>query len=194
MKLSRWWRVLPFLSLVLAFGALAARGDEGRGDRLHGRIAEVRPGTGQITVQTRDGKDHTLTVDDRSTLRVGGETAKLDQLKPGMRVRVRYAAGDGKDRVLALTAVPPAEDLRKQIRETLQAARAYGYQQKDEYARKLQGLLGDLDERIDELQEHAQEAKGQAHEEFDRQMKDLRRKREVVREQLDKVKAATPGA
>ena len=84
-----------------------------------------------------------------------------------------------------------ADDVRREVREALRAAKAYTFERKDEYQRKLQDVLTDMDERIDDLREQAESATGAARRDAEAKLRELRAKRQVVSERLQKVNAAT---
>ena len=177
--------------------AVALHADEtGRAAEKHtvlrGTVTAVSPSDGKLTVKTRRGQEVTVQVDDRAHLRGRGGAVKLDQFKEGDPVRVRLRGRDGARHAAAVVCLPVhADDVRREVREALQAAKAYTFQRKDEYQRKLQGVLDDMDERIDDLQEQAESATGAAQKEAQARLRELRAKREVVRERLQKVSAAT---
>jgi vacuolar-type H+-ATPase subunit I/STV1 len=159
---------------------------------LRGTVTSVSPDEGKLTVKTRRGQEVVVQVDDRTHLRGRGGAVKLSQFKEGDQVRVRLRGRDGARHAAAVVRLPVhADDVRREVREALQAAKSYTFQRKDEYQRKLQDVLNDMDERIDDLQEQAETATGQARKEAEAKLRELRAKREVVRERLQKVNAAT---
>ncbi len=179
---------------VLAVLAAATPAAENR-EKVEGRIREVRPSAHQLLLQTREGKELTLQVDNRSRVEQNGREVGLDQLRAGTRVQVAFESRDGENRVVSLKAVPvSAEDVRKEIREAFQAAKAYSFQQKDDYRKKLQSVLDDVNARIDDLQHQAAQAEGEARKQYSRQIEQLRRLRDRVQDQAERVKSATPGA
>jgi cytochrome c556 len=87
-----------------------------------------------------------------------------------------------------------AEDVIRQMRETLKAAKAYGYEQKDEYRQKLQAVLDKVDRQIDVLSRKAEEGGEEARAKARQQLKELKKVRDKAQKQLDRVKEATPGS
>ncbi len=181
---------------ALALAAVARADEPGRpADNarvVRGTVTSVSPDEGKLTVKTRRGQEVVVQVDDRTRLRGRGGAVKLNQFKEGDRVRVRLRGRDGARHAAAVVRLPvQAEDVRREVRDALQAAKRYTFRQKDEYQRKLQDVLNDMDERIDDLQEQAESAAGQARKDAEAKLRELRAKRGVVRDRLDKVSAAT---
>lgn len=87
-----------------------------------------------------------------------------------------------------------ADDVGQQVRQTLQAVKNYSFEQKDEYQKRLQAVLPKLDQRIDNLKRQAEQASGQAKEEYRKQIPRLQKLRARVQDQLARVQSATPGA
>jgi Cu/Ag efflux protein CusF len=195
------------LGTALAVAALAAgaavvlaadqknRADAGKEITITGRIIHIRPADGRLTLQTLEGDQLELSVDSQSQLSFHQHEAKLSQFKEGTRVRVTYSAAGGNNRVISLREAPvTAEELRQELRDALETAKAYTFQQKEKYQRRLEPVLRDLDDRIGSLREQAKDARKEARKKYGEAIKELQRERQVVREQLDKVQAATPGA
>jgi hypothetical protein len=164
-------------------------------ETVKGRIQEVRASAHRLTVTTEQGKELTLRVDENSRLEKHGRRIDLDQLHDGMRVQATYEARGGENHLVSLTTVPVrVEDLKKEIHEALRDAKAYTFQHKDEYRQRLQGILGQLDEQIDQLEQQMSQAGSQARKEFNEQLPKLRRLRDRVQAQAERVKAASPQA
>jgi hypothetical protein len=87
-----------------------------------------------------------------------------------------------------------AEEVQRELRNALDAVKGYTYQQKQEYQKRLEPVLQDLDERIDHLKEQAKGASKEARKWYPQALQELRRERRIVREQLAKAEAAAPGA
>ena len=87
-----------------------------------------------------------------------------------------------------------AEDVDRQTREALQSAKSYSYEQKDEYQKRLQGVLQKLNDQIDELKRQAEQASGKARQQYQEELVRLEKLRIKAREQLARVRSATPGA
>jgi vacuolar-type H+-ATPase subunit I/STV1 len=191
-------RRIACLSALSALALVAAlRADEpgraaGKARVVRGTVSAVSPNEGQLTVKTRGGQEVAVQVDDRTHLRGRGGAVKLSEFKEGDRVRVRLRGRDGDRHAARVVRLPvQAEDVRREVREALQAAKRYTFRQKDEYQRRLQDVLHDMDERIDDLQEQAETATGQARKDAEARLRELRSKRDVVRDRLDRVSAAT---
>jgi hypothetical protein len=198
MRLFRLLKGLGVVTLLACSSVLAAEGKEARrGDRhplVRGKITAVNPDARQITVRDKDDKEWKLTMDDDSRLRLQGRPAKLSEFKKGDRVRVRYEKKDGKNHVVLMRKPGAARAVARTVREALRTARAYGHDKKAEFQLKLQKAVDDLDDRLDDLQEQAENTSGEARKKADAEMKELRKKRRALREKLAKVKAAAPGA
>jgi hypothetical protein len=134
-------------------------------------------------------------MDDRSKLEVQGQEANLNQLKKGMRVRVTFEPQDGQNRIVSLTPITlSAQELQRKVQDTLGAIKSYTYQHKDEYREKLQGVLDEINDRISQLQDQAAQAGAQAKERYAPQIEQLRQLRDKAQAQVERIKAATPGA
>jgi len=189
MKHHRYRVLLLATWTVFASAALAA--DNRR--TVKGYIRDVNAPAHQLTVATDDDKDLTFRVDDRSKLERNGRPVALDDFKKGMRVKVAFEPSGGENRVVSMTpATVTTEEVRKEIREALQAAKSYTYQQKDEYRKRLNRVLERTNERIEQLQARAE--KSDAKKEYSEQIEKLRRLRARLEARLERVKSATPGA
>ncbi len=162
---------------------------------VRGRITDVRPAEHLVTIQIRKGEEIKLTVDQHSRLQLNGQDVRLDQFSKGMPVRVAYRSEGGKHEVVSMSdPLLTADRLQKEINDVLASVKSYSFEMKDEYQKKLEGVLENLDERIGDLQERATQYSGEARRQAGRQIEDLLRKREVVRKQLARVREASPGA
>ena len=199
------WRgtLLPLAALVLGV-ALAPVGAQpgskktpGPADTttVKGRITAVRPKSGVVVIRTSDGRTLELAVDSYSRLYHEGKRVKLRDLKSGTNVVATYHAEKGEQRLVRLADRPAsAADVRDSIRETLKAAKSYTYKQKGEYEKRLRRLSRDLDAQIADLQVRARDATGDVRKELVHELRVLQKKKQVVRDQLARVKEATPGA
>jgi hypothetical protein len=182
--------VTPLTAQPFAFAA-----EHGDQHTVTGRIIELQPADGRLTLQTTEGRKLELSLDSRSEVRLDQREAKLGELKEGTRVRVVYEPANGKNRVISLRNAPvTAEEVQQELREALESAKAYTFQQKEEYEKRLQPVLRDLDDRIEVLKEKAKGAGKEARKWYTEAAQELRREREVVREQIAKARAAAPGA
>jgi hypothetical protein len=160
---------------------------------IRGRITEVRPAENELTVRSLRGDEVKLTVNDRSHLELQRQPAKLGDFREGMRVRVTYEPEQGKNRVLSMTQSRlTMENIQKEMNDTLESAKSYTYQQKAEYQKKLQGVLQDLDEHINDLKSKAAEATEEAKKRYAKEMEELGPKREALRRKLGQVRDAAP--
>jgi hypothetical protein len=158
---------------------------------IRGSITRADTATGDVAVQTADGKTTILHVTKGTTVEVDGQAAKLADLTAGQRVRMTYRVADGRNEVVTLTArKTTGKDVAREAREALQAAKQYTFQQKAEYEKRLRQVVADLDDRIDDLEQRARESTADARKSLDQQVRDLKQKRAVVSERLEKVKAA----
>ena len=87
-----------------------------------------------------------------------------------------------------------AENVARQFRKAMEAAKSYSYEKKDEYQKKLQASLDRIDRQIEVWKEKADEAKGKSKKEYKQKVADLKRLRARAQTQLKRVKKATPGA
>lgn len=186
------WLVLALATAALAAGFLPAFAAD-KEITVTGRILKIQPG-GRLTLHTVEGKQVELTLDSRSQLRQRGQEVRLGQLKEGTRVRVTYERIDSQNHVLTLRDAPvTAEEISQELREALETTKAYTYQQKAEYQKKLEPVLHDLDDRIEGLREQAKGVRKEAQQRYAEAIEELQRQRKMVREQLAKVQAAAPG-
>ncbi len=71
---------------------------------------------------------------------------------------------------------------------------AYGAgqrEQKDEYQKKAEATLKELNRKVEELKSKAVELQGDAKKEFDQQLKNLKKKQQTANRRLDKLKSAS---
>jgi hypothetical protein len=189
--MTRIHRACLALAMSLTGASIAFAADS----TVTGRIIQLQPAEGRLTLQTSEGRKLELSLDSRSEVRLNHQDASLSQLKEGTRVRITYEPTDGKNRVISLRDAPvTAEEVQRELREALEAAKAYTFRQKEEYEKRLQPVLQDLDDRIDVLKEKAKGAAKEGRKRYAQAIEELRREREIVRHQLAKARAAAPGA
>jgi len=158
---------------------------------VRGRITRIRPDDQRLTVQMRDRQALDLRVDSQSRLEVDGQAVQLGQFKEGTRVRVSYEPRGGENRVVAMTpTLVGSGKIKQEVFEALRAARGYGYRQKEEFQRRAEASLHELDERIQDLQERAEGASPEVKRQLAQTVEELRRKQDVVREKLARLKDA----
>src|SRR5262249_32826851 len=68
----------------------------------------------------------------------------------------------------------------------------YTYQERDQYQKKMNGVMHDLDEQIDALKEKAHAGSAEARARYDREFADLSRRRDALRDRLSRLRAAAP--
>ncbi len=79
--------LVVLLATFFAMVSLAAAAD------IEGTIQSVDPANSQVVLQ--DGT--TLTTDENTTITMGGNEAKLEELKEGTKVKASYEEKDGKN-------------------------------------------------------------------------------------------------
>lgn len=169
--------------------------DKGREITVTGRIVDVRPAQNRITLQTVEGNELELNLDQGSQVRLHRRQATLSELKEGTRVRVTYEPLGGTNRVRSLRGAPvTADDVQQELHNALETVKNYTYQEKQEYQKRLEPVLRDLDERINHLKEQAKGASDEARKWSAQALQELQRERRIVREQLSKLQSAAPGA
>jgi hypothetical protein len=192
-RFSSHWLVGAAMSATLVFGAFARIQAAETPRTIRGRVMEVRPEEKQVTVRLLKGEEVKLIVDDQSRLELQRRPAKLGDFREGMRVRVTYELEQGKNRVVSMAEPRLSMDnIQKEVNDALESAKSYTYQQKGEYQKKLQGVMHDLDERIDDLKSKAEEASEEAKKRYAKEMEELRPKREALRKKLAQVREAAP--
>jgi len=187
-------RKVIFGMAALAVLALTgpARADTDAGTTMRGHVARVDAPGNQLTVRTGDGNEVTVHVDPDTRVVVAGQPGKLNQLNSGDAVRVRYVTRGGDRHALLVKRSPTSlADVKRETNQALEAAKRYGFKQKDQYEHKLHGVLDDLDDRLDDLQQRARKATGQAAQDLREQVRQLKQRRGVVDQRLQQVKSAT---
>jgi hypothetical protein len=180
--------------LLCACPLLAAEGKArraGRRELLKGKISAVAPDEKQVTVRDEDGKVWKLTVDNDSRLRLDGRPATLGDFKKGTEVRVRYTRKDGKNRVALMRTPWIAKTLGEEIGSAVRAAKVFAFVKREQYKEKMQSLLSEVNDRIEDLQERIARGGAAAKKRSAAEMKELRQKRDVLRKKMAKVKDAT---
>lgn len=181
------------LAAVLLAGPGTARAAETA--VVRGSVVKADATAKQITIRPADGKDVTLAAAAASRLEVGGKPATLDQFKDGQRVRATYAEKGGtKEIVLLKPAVTTDEQLGKEVKQALAAAKSYTFQQKDKYEAELREAADGVDDRIDQLEADAKDAGAEAKKKIQARIAELRKRRGALNDRLSKVGAATADA
>jgi hypothetical protein len=86
------------------------------------------------------------------------------------------------------------EDVKKQAAETMEKAKAYAEQQRQEYTKQIQATLDDLSKKIDQLKEQAKTAKGEAQTKIEAGIADLKVKQDQAKQKLQEVGSSTGAA
>jgi TolA-binding protein len=102
-------------------------------------------------------------------------------------VSVGLWAGCGEKKETKVTST----DVKKEVKEAVNTARAYTQQQKEDYQKQIEGKIRDYDQKLEELKVKAKEVKGETKAEFNRQMDQLRKKKEEASQKLKEMKSAT---
>lgn len=195
---SVWLGMILALTASVVMAGSVKQGVQPAGSKeitATGRILKLHPSEDRLTLQTTEGTVLELQLDSRSDVRLHQQEAKLSHLKQGDRVRVRYESANGTNRVLSLRDAPvTSEEVQQELREALEAVKAYTFQQKEEYRKRLEPVLRDMDERIDQLKAQAKGAGKQAQEQYAQAIQDLQHQKEVLRGQISRIQAAAPGA
>jgi hypothetical protein len=192
--MSRFLSVSQLVGVALA-ALLAGPAAAAEPDVLRGRVVKVDPAGNRVTIRPTAATDVTLAVTPESRLEVGGKPAELARIKEGQRVRVEYTEKGGTKEVVRLKpAVVTDEDLGREVRQALAAAKEYTFQQKDKYAAELREVVADLDDRIDDLEARAKDAGATARVQIRARLEDLRQKRSTLDGRLAKVQSATADA
>ncbi len=186
----------PFaLAAVLIAGPALGAARAAETAVVRGTVVKADATAKQVTVRPADGKDVTLAVTAASRLEVGGKPATVAQFKDGQRVRATYAEKGGtKEVVLLKPAVTSDEQLGKEVKQALGAAKSYTFQQKDKYEAELREVADNVDDRIDLLEVEAKDAGAEAKAKIQARIAELRKRRGALEDRLSKVKSATADA
>jgi hypothetical protein len=177
---------LALLTSIVFVWADTPRTTHGKYELLTGTVDSVADR--QVTIRQPDGKDRTLIVDDGTTLRLDGRTARLSDFRKGTRVRVRYQPIDGKEHVVLMRTPLAAKVLVTAGRDFLNSLKDFSFDKKEEYERKLNENVSELDERIEDLQDRVQAVKGDARERAQADLKELQRQSEQLHEKMVRLK------
>lgn len=82
------------------------------------------------------------------------------------------------------------EDLKRESREAVDAARQYSAQQKEAFQKRMQKELDDLQPKIEELKRQAESASEQVRIEAKRQIRELEKERDKASRKLTELQAA----
>lgn len=191
------YRIFGPTAFVAAVSVLSAADPSAAADQaiVRGRIEAIDPPTRHLTVQTTAGDDLKLMVDNLSRLTVDGKKVTIDQLPRGRRVRVTFEKAGTANRVVSLrTPVPVEADLSRDVREAIKTAGAYSHDKKEEFEKTVQGVIDDVDDRIDDLRVRAKAAGAEAKGELNEQIRELQQKRDELGRRLDRARPAARDA
>jgi flagellar capping protein FliD len=189
--MTRW--ICPAAAFLFVASAVPALSQDTASAR--GKVERVQADQQRLTVKTVDDKTLELRVNDRSKLTRRGEAVTLRQVEPGQRVRVSYRPEAGGNWLIMLAVRPTTtDDVSKEVKEALKAAKDYSYQQKDKYQVRLNEVIDDLDERIDDLQRQAKGAAADLQKQYAGQIETLKAQREVLNQRMAKVRSASAEA
>lgn len=169
------------------------RRDAGRAMILRGRIARIQPSEHEVTVRTREGREVRVFVGERSRLSLEDRPATLDSFREGDRVRVVYEVVNGQTRVVSMMRGFLAGVVRRGLQEFTEGGRGLAFEKREEYRRRLERALRDVDDEIDGLKDQIADAGHRSRRQFADDLEALRKRREAVRDQLDRVRAAREG-
>ncbi|MBX9582610.1 MAG: PRC-barrel domain-containing protein [Gemmataceae bacterium] len=183
------------LAVLVAGLVLAAAPAAAEPEVVRGQVTKVASAADRLTIRTTAGKEITFAAVPGSRLEADGKPLALADLKEGRRVRVTYREAAGRKEVVALKpAVVTDEALKKEVGQALAAAKQYTFQQKDEYAERVRGVIADLDDRIDRLEAEAKDAGAEAEAKLRARLADLKKHRTALKDRLDKVGSAAADA
>jgi hypothetical protein len=86
------------------------------------------------------------------------------------------------------------EEVKKQAAETMEKAKAYAEQQRQEYSKQVQSTLDDLSKKTDQLKEQAKVAKGEALTKIQAALADLKVKQDQAKQKLQELGSSTGAA
>ncbi|MBA4068050.1 MAG: hypothetical protein C0501_30970 [Isosphaera sp.] len=160
-----------------------------------GQVVRADADANRVTVRTAAGKEVSLAVTPESKVGTAAKPTTLKQLTAGRKVRVTYQTRDGTDRLLTLVpAVTTDEDLGREVREALKAAKDYSFRQKDKYERELREVVDKVDDRIEDLRDRAKEAGADARAKIEEQVEELKKKRDALADRLGRAAPAAEDA
>jgi hypothetical protein len=183
----------PILCPIISLTAFAAACQADQPEPLameRGRLTEVRPADHTLTVHTRDGRDLVLHADDSSVIRWHRDKVGLADLHVGSHVRVWYRPGDRH--LVRLNPPLTLEDVKNDLRDAAETVKSYSYQERDQYQKKMNTVMHDLDEQIGDLKEKVRAKSADARARYDRELADLARQRDALRDRLSRLRAAAP--
>lgn len=86
------------------------------------------------------------------------------------------------------------QDVKNQAVETMEKAKVYAEQQRQEYTKQVQATLDDLSKKIDQLKEQAKIAKGEALTKIQGALADLKVKQDQAKQKMQELGSSTGAA
>ncbi|MGO9116285.1 MAG: hypothetical protein ACLQPD_01595 [Desulfomonilaceae bacterium] len=86
------------------------------------------------------------------------------------------------------------QDVKQEAASTMEKAKAYAEQQKQEYSKQVQTTLDDLSKKIDQLKEQARNYKGEASTKIEAGMADMKTKQDHAKQKLQEIGSSTGAA
>lgn len=102
-------------------------------------------------------------------------------------VSLSFLAGCGEKKESGVTST----DVKKETQEAVKTAKAFSQQQKEQLQDQIEAKIKGYDKNVDELKEKARGVKGEAKAELNRQLDELRKKKEETSRKLKEMKSAT---
>jgi hypothetical protein len=177
--------VVPLALLLVTPPVLAAE----KLEKARGPVEAVDPTRGRLVIRTPDDQALEFRLTERTRLERGNKPLEFGRLEQGARVRVTYEQEGPVRRLVTLKARPGGTDGAKADGELLRELRRFGYEQRDRYHEQLEEVIDDIDDGIADLRRKARVAAAVARPEIERRIDDLRRKREALRDRVDRIKS-----
>ena len=192
-------RIAIHQAVILFFGLLGApsclEAEQNQAQTVSGIISAIDTRERQFTIRTGEGGNLAFRVIDQTQLRLNGREVTLDQFKTGVPVTVTYRTSDGRNEATRVAAnETTSDDVKRELREAFQAARDYTFQNKDEYLKRLQSVLDNVNTRLDQLKDQVKAAGAEARRQLEPQIEELRKQRDVLQQKMQHVKDSTPAA
>jgi hypothetical protein len=86
------------------------------------------------------------------------------------------------------------QDVKQEAASTVEKAKAYAEQQKQEYSKQVQTTLDDFSKKMDQLKEQAKNYKGEASTKIEAGIADLKTKQDQAKQKLQEVGSSTGAA
>ena len=117
-----------------------------------------------------------------------GETVKQESEGKG------GTQGEGVEVPQQKTEGVSGEEVKEKAKETYEAAKAYTLEQKEEYEKKIDTELANLNREIEKLKAKAEKEKPEVKAKLNEQIKELQKKQEVAQKKFDELKKASEKA